>query len=92
MTNMNITNGVIQPMSLSLSQAAKYLGCSSRFLLSECKAKRITHHRIGNRFKITMLDLDLYRAEHTVTRDTTTNETISGASAVATREHKGATL
>ena len=66
---MTMPNGTItQPTTLSLQKAAEYLGCSKAFLWGECKEKRITHTHIGNRIKISILDLDLYRAEHTVER------------------------
>jgi excisionase family DNA binding protein len=51
---------------LPLLEAAKYLGVSKTFLFDECKARRITYIKIGNRIRISLLDLDLYRAEHTV--------------------------
>ena len=64
MNSMNTQNS-----TLTLQKAAEYLGCSKAFLWGECKEKRITHTRIGNRIKIAVLDLDLYRAEHTVEAD-----------------------
>jgi len=51
---------------LTLTKAAEYLGCSKAFLSGVCSRKEITHTRMGNRIKIAILDLDLYRAEHTV--------------------------
>ena len=54
---------------LGLQDAADYLGVSKTFLFDVCKRKEITHTRMGNRIRISMIDLDLYRAEHTVTRE-----------------------
>ena len=54
---------------LSLREAARYLGCAPQTMLNICNRKEITHRRIGNRIKIAVLDLDLYRAEHTVEAD-----------------------
>jgi len=70
MNTMNAPNGNTDqhPRTLSLQKAAEYLGCSKAFLHGVCKSKEITHTRIGNRIKITILDLDLYRADHTVER------------------------
>lgn len=51
---------------LTLTKAADYLGVSPAFLSGVCARKEITHTRMGNRIRISMLDLDLYRAEHTV--------------------------
>jgi excisionase family DNA binding protein len=68
MNNMNTQNSVLTDTALSLQDAADYLGVSKAFLWGVCKEKRITHTRMGNRIRISMLDLDLYRAEHTVER------------------------
>lgn len=70
MKDMNTQNSVNRQRALSLREASEYLGCSPAFLHGVCKAKEITHTRIGNRIKITILDLDLYRAEHTVEKVT----------------------
>lgn len=64
---MNNPNGQLK--ALTLTKAAEYLGVSKAFLSDVCKRKEITHTRMGNRIRISMIDLDLYRAEHTVTKE-----------------------
>ena len=64
-------NGIMnRQKALSLKESSEYLGCSPAFLHGVCKSRSITHTRIGNRIRISMLDLDLYRAEHTIERQT----------------------
>lgn len=69
MNDMNTPNGINErPTELTLTKAAAYLDVSTGFLSGVCSRREIPFRRVGNRIKITMLDLDLYRAEHTVTK------------------------
>lgn len=65
-SNMNDKDS--QSTELTLSKSAKYLGVSKGFLSGVCARHEITYRKVGNRIKISILDLDLYRAEITVKR------------------------
>jgi excisionase family DNA binding protein len=65
---MSMPNGIKQgePKPLSLRKAAIYLGTSPGTLSKIAERGEISYTRIGHKFGFSMLDLDLYRAEHTV--------------------------
>lgn len=66
-TNESTTTTVDKP--LSLRKASIYLGVTPGILSRIAERGEIQHSRIGHKFQFSMLDLDLYRAEHTVTKE-----------------------